>query len=639
MRIRGSRPSGAGALLAAALCAACLFVAAWPVPAAAQADRRASLSYPVDAFLIEYALDHPAQPSIAELEALEVELRVATGGLLPPHPATRNERFPLGRVPPGSRFYSAGLTYVARQILAEFTRRGIDGVLVTFPDIEEESGRDLRAQGVRALRVRIWTGRVESVATVADGDRFGDADIEVRTNNPAHAFIREGSPVQAGGPKGLLRVREIEDYAFQLSRHPGRRVDALLKPGNLPGTTRVDYHVAEDKPWMLYGQVSNTGTRSTTRLRERFGLSTNQLTGNDDLLRLDYVTGNFDEVQGVWGQYEAPVWGVPGLRIASTGSWSRYDASDVGVTRLDVQGDQWEAGGRLIQQVFQYRELFVDVFAGASWRNVSVDKNFSDDANDPQGGEDDFFLPEVGLRVRRHTDISSLALDVWADHNLSSVAGTEQGNLHLLGTADAEKDFTRILWQGAASIYLEPALRWRRFADPSTPASSTLAHELLLVTRGQITPGDRLAPQFQQIAGGLYTVRGYDQAVTAGDTVLIGSAEYRLHVPRLLYPDANAPHLPVLGTVKIRPEHVYGRPDWDFILKAFVDAARVKTQNSHDPQISYESNETLIGIGLGAELQLLKYLSVRVDVGWPQRGLENASIDRPEFHTALTLRY
>ncbi len=217
----------------------------------------------------------------------------------------------------------------------------------------------------------------------------------------------------------------------------------------------------------------------------------------------------------------------------------------------------------------------------------------------------------------------------------SSVAGTDEDELILLGSIDPDESFTRFHWDGAASIFLEPALRWRRWADPSTPASSTLAHELLITSKGQVSFGDRLIPQFQHIAGGLFTVRGYDQALTAGDTVLIGSAEYRLHVPRLLYPSPDAPHVPVLGKVKIRPENVYGRPDWDFVLKAFVDAARVIVEDRQD----FESNETLIGIGVGAELLFMRNLSARVDFGWPQRTPDFEDTDSPEIHTAITVSF
>lgn len=606
--------------------------------ASAQSLEAEQRSYPVTSFVLEYALENPAQPPLSELEAIPLEFRVGRGGLLPPHPATRNERFPLGQVPPGSRFYTAGLRHLSSEILAVFQARGIDGVLVTFPEIDAKTGRDLRPGGRGPLRVRIWTGRVENVATVADGDRFGGESQAARTNREEHRFIREGSPVQPGGPKGLLRVREIEDYAFRLSRHPGRRVDALLRPGELPGSTRVDYHVAESKPWLVYAQLSNTGTKATTRLRERFGISDDQLTGRDDVLQLDYVTGDFDQVNGVFGRYEAPVISrLSPLHVEGFGSWSQYDASEVGVASVDAQGEQWEAGGRLLLQVFQYRELFVDLFAGASWRNVSVDNTTNFGGAFDTKADEDFFLAEGGLRVRRHTGISSAALDVTFDHNLASVAGTDREQLILLGSRRPDVDFSRLRWQGALSIYLEPALRWRRWANPSTPASSTLAHELLLVTQGQLALGDRLIPQFQQIAGGMYTVRGYEQAVTAGDTVAIVSGEYRLHLPRLLLPSREVPTLPVLGKVRIRPEQVYGRPDWDLIAKAFVDAARVVV--TRPDRAALESDQTLVAVGVGAELQFLKNFTARVDVAWPQRRLELAPIHRPEIHAALTVMY
>ena len=43
-----------------------------------------------------------------------------------------NVRFRLDAVPPGSRFHAGALRQVNRVLLAEFTRRDIGGVLVTF---------------------------------------------------------------------------------------------------------------------------------------------------------------------------------------------------------------------------------------------------------------------------------------------------------------------------------------------------------------------------------------------------------------------------------------------------------------------------------------------------------------------------
>ena len=106
----------------------------------------------------------------------------------------------------------------------------------------------------------------------------------------------------------------------------------------MPGTTRLAYHVAEQKPWLVYAQVGNYGTEGTTEWRERFGFSHNQLTGNDDVLRLDYVTGNFDEVHAGFGSYEVPIWRLDRLRLRGYGSYSEYDASEVGARPARLPG-------------------------------------------------------------------------------------------------------------------------------------------------------------------------------------------------------------------------------------------------------------------------------------------------------------
>ena len=433
-----------------ALAASLLAVAA-AGPALGQPLRPETRSYPVGSFEIEYVLPHPDQPSVDVLLGLEVELRVTPGGLMPPHPATRNVRFRLSEVPERSRFYAPGLRHVSREIVAEFTRRGIGGVLVTVPELEEGSGRDLRPVGDERLLLRIWTGRVQQVATIADGERFGDLGVAERSDRPEHAFILRDSPVKAGGDQGLLRIDEVENYAFKLSRHPGRRVDAKLSPGDFPGTSRLDYHVGENKPWLAYAQISNTGTEATTLARERFGLLHYQLTGHDDVLRLDYVTGNFTEVNGIWGSYEGPIYQTPELRWLVRGSASRYDASEVGVARLDFQGDQWDAGGRLSWNFYQRRELFVDLFAGLRWRYVSVDDKLFG-----QISKDDFFLPEVGLLLTRYADTSALLFETSFEANAGSVAGTDRASLTGLGRLNPTVDFKILKWNAWARCTWSP---------------------------------------------------------------------------------------------------------------------------------------------------------------------------------------
>ena len=76
----------------------------------------------------------------------------------------------------------------------------------------------------------ISASRVRQVRTVGIGDRI---DTDWRVNNLIHQKIREGSPIQPDaaateGATDLVRKDLLEDYLFQLNRHPGRRVEAAL---------------------------------------------------------------------------------------------------------------------------------------------------------------------------------------------------------------------------------------------------------------------------------------------------------------------------------------------------------------------------------------------------------------------------
>lgn len=68
----------------------------------------------------------------------------------------------------------------------------------------------------------------------------------------------------------------------RLNRHPGR-VDPVVTPGSGPGLVGIDYIVNEVKPWLILGEVSNTGTEETDEWRYRIGFLHTQLTGADDI--------------------------------------------------------------------------------------------------------------------------------------------------------------------------------------------------------------------------------------------------------------------------------------------------------------------------------------------------------------------
>jgi len=604
-----------------------------------QAARSDGGRYPIAGFEIHYAQDHPRHPSLDDILEADVVLGRVDDGFVAVRDGLPEAKVAL-RAAPYAYYYASAIRSINEQLVKRFNDRGLIGVLVQplETEIEPGSGRDLRTPPQRSLTLVIRTGRVEEVRTFAAGERF---EGDERLNAPQHHEIAEDSPARPDSEKELMMRGDLERYTARLNRHPGRRVDVEVSPALKPGGVYLDYMVAEYKPWYAYVQASNLGTEGTTDYRQRFGFTHTQLTNHDDILRLDYVTGNFDKVNAVVGDYEAPVFGFDfdgRLRWRAFGNWSEYESSilgfgDISSDRFD--GKSWNAGLQMIANVFQYDELFVDVFWGSRWMHVKATNNLTLDK-----GEDDFFIPKVGFLVERRTDNSYVKLTLSYERNISSVAGTSNEEIENLGRREVSRNFDMVRGDLQLSFYLEPLLNPHGYKDPSTWWSSTSAHEMYLSTRFQQSLGKRLIPNEVMTAGGLYSVRGYPEAATFGDQVYMGTVEYRLHIPRLLRPrPTEATPIPVLGDFRGRPQYVYGRPDWDLILRVFMEAAKTRKIDN----IPGEFDDTLWGTGVGLELLIKRNISVRFDAAQalsPVRGSANTIHDNSrEYRWLVTLLY
>lgn len=593
-------------------------------------------AYPVSQFVVEYAIGHPHHIPEYEILNLEVGLAGQPGLLTAPRPVDRTMRMRLDAPPQGMLFTAEAIQHINRYIVSTFNRRGYNGVIVSVPDIEEGSGRDLRPPGDTTLRLRIWTGRVTRLTTFADDERFGGLSVDERTDMAEHEWIRDRAPVQPGGVRAILDVVALEDYAAWLSRHPGRRVDAEISPGPHAGSSNVNLRIAEQKPWRVFAEYSNTGTAATTKNRERFGFVDTQLTSRDDVLDLTYSTGDFDSVHAVYGGYEAPfTLNYPTLRGRVRGLWDQYDSSDVGFDTLGFKGEEWLTEGSLVWQAYQNHKLFVDLVGGLRYHDISSDGGqFNQGAGACKSngkGHADFVVPHVGVESERDTGWTSMRSGLGFD---IGVTGADQCELDNLGNLDASDHFVVFNWNSAFSFFLEPLLNPRGWEDPGNHEDSTLAHEIQLDFSGQYS-FERLVPQYQAIAGGLDTVRGAKQAEVAGDDLVLGRAEYRLHVPRLFKPDATPTTLPVFGAFRTRPAHVFGLPDWDFVVSLFSDVGWV---GYHD-QNPTEHEATLWSIGTGFQLQVLRNLVIGVDVGYMIQGADESRDGTTETNVLATILY
>lgn len=564
-------------------------------------------------FEYEYPRPHPDLPPLEWLDDVTVRLvRTADGFIAREGEGSLVRVGDLGKSG-AVRMFPSAIYASMRSMVNWFGEQGIAGVYIV-PDFER--GIEILQNGsfddyrdefdLTSFPLRIYSAKVARVRSIASGERIGADD---RLNSPKHGRIVAGSPLQpwdGDGPRrDLLKIEPLNTYAYRLSRHPGRRVDVAVANASDPddpesvGDAEIQYLIQENKPWTAYFQLANTGTDETAEWRERFGFVHNQLLGFDDILSLDYSTSNFRESHALFGSYNFPLVADGSLRLNLFGGWTMFRASDVGVQLERFDGESTFFGGELAFTLFQKDDFFVDAYGGMRWADIEVTNKGLVDGK----GQEEILIAKVGLRAERRRTEHSFGADLGLAFSMNDVVGATQSELERLGRLNPDENWTVLMWGSDLSFYLDGIGEWN-------PRPSRLVHEIAMRFSGQYAFNDRLIPNEQAVAGGLYTVRGYPESVVAGDTAIYGSVEYRFHLPRALPNDENPPT--AFGRpFRVAPDGQGGRPDWDLIFKVFMDGARVINSR----RLAFESNETLLSTGVGAELVIANNVSFRTDWG------------------------
>jgi hemolysin activation/secretion protein len=596
--------------------------------------------YKVRRFVLQYRSQHPDLPPIDELSMLTVELGLTAQGYVGPRDGVPRVVIRIGDTfgsvqTGGANFFPSAILRVSQAIVAELQRRQLIGLFVipSPDDIDDLTGDDLRERRGRTdLGITIWAGIVRDVRTVAAGDRVPAS--EQRINNPLHQRIINQSPLKSGD---LLRKDKLDNFALRKNRHPGRRVDAALGPTDKPGEVVLDYLVSESRPWTLYAQLSNTGTKQTNNWRQRVGYTHNQLSNHDDVFRLDYVTSSFKDVNAVNASYDRPI-ADSGVTLRGYAGWNQYTASDVGLAGETFEGSGSTFGGEMSVLLLQRREWFLDAITGGRFEDIRVFNSAVD-----QRASSTIFTGYAGFRLSRETDAATTRLGLTLDTMMPFVTGVQQADLNELGRLNPDGAWSALKWEAEHAFFLEPLLNGHGNAVAPPGASETkgmtLAHELVFSTRGQYAFDKRLIANTQQVAGGVYSVRGYPESIAAGDSVFLATAEYRFHLPRMLTVEPDPTKTKLFGKpFRYAPQQPYGRADWDLIFRAFIDVGR--TVNSRIE--SFENNATLIGTGVGLEFQFQQNLSARLDYGVALRGVEATdpiTAGDGRLHFVLTVLY
>ena len=499
----------------------------------------------------------------------------------------------------GGSLTNSASTEIEKAIVAKVNASGISGVQC----LVEPAPNAQSANGIKVVAAQL-----AGVRTIATGVRGGETGQSINSDN--HATIKKQSPLNQGD---VMDKEVLEDYLYSLSRFPGRTVSAAVSSEPSNAQVVLDYYVQEKKIFDVYASVSNTGTTETSKYQERVGLLATQLTNNDDILSIDYQNSNFSGTQSVNGYYDARIGTLKDFRWRATGQWGQYYSSDLGLAAEDFNGSNWGIQGEVIWTFLQKGNSFFDLDLGVKGWNAQTENNLlasNGNAN---------FITWSGF-------VNALATgETWALQGsvggMYTTTDANQQNLDDLGRLNTSSNFTTLNGSVYGSFYLDPLLdsTWKGSKSLYKP----LVHEIFGSLRGQYAFDYRLTPLSQYTMGGLYTVRGFAQSITAGDNALVGTIEYRMHLPRMFTPSTPTGSFPsATKPFRWAPDSGTGAaPDWDLVLSGFFDAGRVYNNQSYE----FEANTPMYSAGVGLDLTVLQNLTVGIDWGWALNSISNPS--------------
>jgi len=478
-------------------------------------------------------------------------------------------------------------------------------------------------------------------------------------NLPADAHIRDNSPVQGTAGKDLIDKDTIDDYLAVLNRQPGRHVETALssvnqeEPGVSDDQVVVDYLVTDtskpinlfgkrlfDFPGYVYVQGQNSGTRETNDWRESFGLVDNQLTHHDDILSVSFDTASFGDSYDINASYDVPISSDEQIRLKLYTTYDRFVASDIGISTTNLTGQGTTVGGELSWNFYHHKQWFADALLGLRYDNFSVVSTATPDK--PGSGE--YVIPSVGLRLSRDRINDATHFQISYEMNAGRSL-YDNHNQQDLGRADTSANFQILKGYLNESFYIEPLFAGG-YSDAAT-ANVQAANEIYASIRGQDAFQHRLIAEYEQVAGGIYSVRGYDESLIAGDNVAIATLEYRFHIARALGIGTPGTFLgtqtSLLGNdFQYQPQYTNGPTDWDLVPCAFVDGALVENNHGIASGDGFDQ-QYLLSTGIGATLRLKQNLILSTDYGWVLNPVQSTSIHEARgdgvWNLSITLMY
>jgi hemolysin activation/secretion protein len=307
------------------------------------------------------------------------------------------------------------------------------------------------------------------------------------------------SPLQAGE---VIEQTEMDHVLLLMSDVPKIEVHAVIKPGEAVGTSDLDVTTLPGPRWSGMASVDDYGNKYTGRTRGGATVSLLDPFDHGDYLSLAGLSSGQDLNYGRLS-YESTVNGL-GTRLGGAYSGLHYELGD-GLQSLEGHGTA-EVGSLWAKHPL-VRSQNADLYLQIQYDRLTL--------------HDD--LDVSAIRTDRHLDNGSASLSGdTRDALLAGAVSTANltityGRVGFDNGASEMDDAATAKTQGAFSKWNLNLARQQQF---------TAADGVYLSFAAQWTR-DNLDSSQKMIAGGPYTVRGYDLGVLSGDTGEMGTIEFQ----------------------------------------------------------------------------------------------------------------
>jgi hemolysin activation/secretion protein len=415
-------------------------------------------------------------------------------------------------------------------------------------------------QGI--VTIEILEGQLEKIEI----KRTGDVQGRLSDN-----YIRDRVALGVTRP---LNFAKIEDELQLLRTNPLiAEVRATLTAGTGAGQSVLQVTVTEAKSFNVGGSVDNYGNSSTGIYRAGVNLQELNLFGIGDRVNFGYTrASNSDSFNG---GYQFPVTASGGTLDfnfslgQNTIAEAPFDSLNI---RTDAQTYEFSFRQPIIRKPSE--EFGLSIATAIEQSSSTLDgRSF----NFQSGEFDDGRSQATVLRLGQDY-LSRDQLGAW------SLRSTFNIGLNLLGSTirqNGSPDGRYFYWAGQV-------LRVQRLGEDRDT--------LILFRLGAQLTGDSLLPINRYSVGGPFSVRGYRQNQSTGDSGVQASIEFQLPISR----DDSGNSI--------------------FKLLPFVDAGTVWNSRGDS-----SNNQTLLGLGLGLLWQPTRQLNLRLDYGVPLNKVNNAT--------------